>query len=218
MTGCICFFNLSLALGFSHAWAVTNPDQISVFFPALEGPGNLGRNVSTVLSLQLAQTTRRYPWPENPQRHEFGEGIIRYSVLPLEQLNHKTSTEVAERRDLRAQMTVWGRTYFYGDDVIAEVNITLPQYRIAPSFSCAKTDTLKCDYRQKNFEIWHITRDETLMNPCSSLMCLEGVSVFRLSCLNPKWLSSLVKLPVSPSTIKLAVGHRLVLPIHNSVL
>lgn len=148
----------------SRAMAVTNPDQISVFFPALEGPENLGLNVSTVLSLQLAQTTRRYPWPDNPENHEFGEGMIRYSVAPLEKLTHSAANEAAQNRDLRAQLAIWGRTYRYGVDVIAEVNVTLPHYRLAPSFGCLRTDTVKCDYRQKNFEIWQIKRDGNLFS------------------------------------------------------
>ena len=64
-----------LVLWSTQVLAVQNPDQITVFFPAFDGPGKLGLNVSTVLSLQLAQTTRRYPWPDNPKQHNFGEGM-----------------------------------------------------------------------------------------------------------------------------------------------
>ena len=55
---------------------VYNPDQITVFVPAFDGPGMLGRNVSTVLLLQIAQTSRRLPWPDNPEGHDFGEAMI----------------------------------------------------------------------------------------------------------------------------------------------
>ena len=145
-----------LALYSTHSFAVHNPDQITVYFPAFEGPGTLGLNVSTVISLQLAQTTRRHPWPNNPNNHDFGEGMIRWSATPL--VNHTISamTEVAQSNDLAAQIVVAGKTNNFGKDVIVELDILLPKYRPAPSEGCMSNKPQRCDYRQKNFEIWRV--------------------------------------------------------------
>lgn len=141
------------------SFAVQNPDQITVYFPAFEGPGKLGLNVSTVLSLQLAQTTRRYPWPDNPRQHDFGEGIIRWSVVPLEHYSVSEMTEAAQNYNLLAQIVVAGKVRRFGRDVVVELDIVLPEYRQAPSTGCSNSSTTKCDFRQNNFEIWKTNID-----------------------------------------------------------
>jgi hypothetical protein len=152
-----------LALYNSLSLAVQNPDQITVFFPAFEGPGKLGLNVSTVLSLQLAQTTRRHPWPHNPEHHDFGEGIIRWSSEPLATSSISDVMKIAQANNLLAQIVVAGNAVNYGKDVVVDLNIALPEYRRAPSTGCSASGDAKCDFRQKNFEVWQIKLDDRVV-------------------------------------------------------
>lgn len=140
----------------NNSYAVHNPDQITVYFPAFKGPDNLGRNVSTVLSLQLAQTTRRMPWPKNKNNHDFGEGIIRWNAKPLENDSVTGLIDAAQRSNLLAQIVVAGKVRRFVDDYVVELDIVLPEYKQAPSVNCAGLTNTKCDYRTKNFEIWTI--------------------------------------------------------------
>lgn len=149
-----------LALYNSLSFAVQNPDQITVFFPAFQGPGKLGLNVSTVLSLQLAQTTRRHPWPHNPEHHDFGEGMIRWSAEPLARSSVSEMMKIAQSNNLLAQIVVAGKANRYGKDVVVELDIALPEYRRAPSSGCSGSGDIKCDQRQKNFEVWQIDLDD----------------------------------------------------------
>jgi hypothetical protein len=147
---------LLLTLLCSASYAVQNPDQITVFFPAFEGPEKLGLNVSTVLSLQLAQTTRRSPWPNNPENHNFGEGLIMWSHVPLDHYSISEMTKAAQKDNLLAQIVVAGKARRYGNDVVVELDVVIPKYRRAPSWGCASSGNIECDYRQKNFEQWQI--------------------------------------------------------------
>ncbi len=147
---------LLLMLWSTASFAVQNPDQITVFFPAFEGPGKLGLNVSTVLSLQLAQTTRRHPWPENPKDHDFGEGMIRWSAVPLENYSVSEMTKVAQSNNLLAQIVVAGKAKRYGRNVVVELDIVLPKYRKAPSLGSSNSGNNKRDFRENNFELWQI--------------------------------------------------------------
>lgn len=145
-----------LVLWSTQVLAVQNPDQITVFFPAFDGPGKLGLNVSTVLSLQLAQTTRRYPWPDNPKQHNFGEGMIRWSAIPLAHYSITEMTKTAQSYDLLAQIVVAGKASHYGKDVVVELDIVIPKYQRASSSGCLSAGHNKCDFRQKNLEVWRI--------------------------------------------------------------
>ncbi len=145
---------LLLASAISHA--VNNPDQITVYFPAFQGPEHLGLNVSTVLSLQLAQTTRRMPWPNNPDKHDFGEGIIRWSAEPLDSYAVQGLVEAAQRKNLLAQIVVAGTVRRFAGNFVVELDVVLPEYKVAPSMNCASLADTKCDYRTKNFEVWKI--------------------------------------------------------------
>jgi len=154
---------LLLILWSTAGFAVQNPDQITVFFPAFEGPGKLGLNVSTVLSLQLAQTTRRYPWPENPKNHDFGEGIIRWSATPLENYSVSEMTKVAQRNNLLAQIVVAGKAKRYGKDVVVELDIVLPKYSKLPSLRSSNSGNYKRDFRERNFELWQIKLEDRVI-------------------------------------------------------
>lgn len=134
---------------------VVNPDEITVYFPALIGEKFLGRNVATVLLLQLMQTFRIAPWPRNPQGHHFGSGMVRWSEDPLSIPTHREATVAATRLNLLAQIVVWGTTRYFGKDVVADVNVTVPLYAMPGACDGAH---LPCDFRTVNFERWTIDR------------------------------------------------------------
>jgi hypothetical protein len=145
--------------------AQINPDQITVFFPAFVGDANLGRNVSTVLSLQLAQTTRKHPWPDNPDKLDFGRGMIKWSPNAFSITQHQAVLSMAQQHKLLAQMVVLGNTQQFGSNVVVEVEVLLPGYQ--PAYKgCQPNSGLPCDYRQKNLESWPIQcGQQTLYTP-----------------------------------------------------
>lgn len=127
-----------------RAAALVNPDQITVYAPAFEGPDALGRNVATILQLQLWHSFRRMPWPDNPDDHDFGQAVIVWDASPLPELDHASAETAARRLDLLAQMVIWGRAYPYGGGVAVQANITLPSYQ---------------DFREASFERWRVELD-----------------------------------------------------------
>ncbi|MBL3611246.1 tetratricopeptide repeat protein [Rhodovulum sulfidophilum] len=131
-----------------------NPDQINILFYALGGSSNLGRNVATVLSLQLAQTGRQFPWPDNRESHDFNRTALVYDSAPLAPPTHEAAVAAASDLMATAQIVVWGATYRYGGAVLADLNVTLPMFTPAGT-SCARSH-LPCDFRQANFESWTI--------------------------------------------------------------
>ncbi|HEX5793234.1 MAG TPA: hypothetical protein VFY01_08130, partial [Rheinheimera sp.] len=144
---------LWLAASLLPAWAQNNPDQITVFFPAFGGDNTLGRNVSTVLSLQLAQTTRKSPWPDNPEKLDFGRGMIKWSAETLNLKQQQLAVGMAQQQKLLAQMVVLGNTQQFGSNVVVEVEVLLPHYQ--PAYQgCSGNNKLPCDYRRQNFELW----------------------------------------------------------------
>ncbi|WP_166839925.1 hypothetical protein [Rheinheimera pleomorphica] len=130
-----------------------NPDQITVFFPAFGGDTTLGRNVSTVLSLQLAQTTRKAPWPDNPNKLDFGRGIIKWSPDSLNLTQQDVAIRTAQQAKLLAQMVVLGSTQRFGNNVVVEVEVLLPRYQAAYP-GCSSNSRLPCDYRKQHLELW----------------------------------------------------------------
>jgi hypothetical protein len=138
-----CWLGLALAgaMAPGRASALVNPDQITVYAPAFEGPGALGRNVATILQLQLWHSFRRMPWPRNPENHDFGPAVIVWGPEPLPGLDHDHAESAAQRFDLLAQMAIWGRAYPYGGGVAVQANITLPAYQ---------------DFREAHFERWRV--------------------------------------------------------------
>ena len=111
----------------------------------------------------MAQTTRRYPWPDNPNNSDFGEGIIRWSSVPLEHNSVFGMTEAAQKYNLLAQIVVAGKVRRFGRDFIVELDIALPKYRRAPSTGCSDSINMKCDFRQNNFEIWQANLDDGIV-------------------------------------------------------
>ncbi|MBZ9610538.1 hypothetical protein [Rheinheimera maricola] len=146
-------------------WAQPNPDQITVFFPAFGGENTLGRNVSTILSLQLAQTTRKAPWPDNPDKLDFGRGMIKWSADSLNLTQQPTAIRLAQQTKLLAQMVVLGNTQRFGSNVVVEVEVLLPHYQAAYP-GCTNQSSLPCDYRKQNFELWPLQcQQQTLYTP-----------------------------------------------------
>ena len=101
------------------------------------------------------QTFRIAPWPRNPEGHDFGSGMVRWSEDPLNIPTHREATFAATRLNLLAQIVVWGTTRFFGDDVVADVNVTVPLYAAPGECDRAR---LPCDFRAVNFERWTIDR------------------------------------------------------------
>ncbi len=114
-------------------------DQISLLAPSFvsETPA-LGRNVSTVLGLQVWRTLRQAPTP-NPKELHFGDGAVYWSPDTPPPLSHAEAESRARRIAVLAQMVFWGETFRYADAVIVEPHLSLPRYR---------------DFRVRRNELW----------------------------------------------------------------
>jgi len=132
--------------GISNA---TASDQITLFIPAFEGPGELGKNVATILNLRTWSTFRRKPWPNNPDNLDFGKGLVIWDPNPLQQQSHNDAERQAKELSVLAQIVLWGKAYAYGDGVAVQANISIPRYR---------------DFRQNQHERWQVSiNGETLV-------------------------------------------------------
>jgi hypothetical protein len=101
----VLIFSL-VPLGMTHAI-----DQITLYVPAFQGPGALGRNVTTILNLQVWQTFRHTPRPSNPEKLDFGIGLVIWDTRPLNESSHRDAEERAMALEMSAQMTMWGKVY-----------------------------------------------------------------------------------------------------------
>ena len=117
-------------------------DQITLFIPGFEGPGALGRNVATVLNLQIWHTFRRAPWPNNPENLDFGRGLIIWDNRPLKSQSHREAEQMAKDIRILAQMVLWGKAYRYGNGVVVQTNLSIPAYN---------------DFRDNQLEVWRIS-------------------------------------------------------------
>lgn len=152
------------AFVFCNSTRVLNPDEISVYFPAFSGPKEIGVKVSTVLSLKLAQTSRKHPWPNNPLKHDFGDGMLIWGVEPLFEQSYKALSQASQLPKVLAQIAVSGTAKYYGNDIIVETVIALPKYKKAPSLLCTETSNNLCDYRTRNFEMWQFSKNNFALN------------------------------------------------------
>ena len=130
-----------VALLIATGQAYGGVDEIRLYIPSFQGPGDLGRNVATVLNLQIWRTLRREPWP-NPQSLDFGGGLIVWGPNPLDESSHREAERKAMEDHIWAQMTLWGEAFSYGDGVITQTYLSIPAFE---------------DYRENKFEIWRIT-------------------------------------------------------------
>lgn len=151
------------------------PSCVNAFIPAFEGPQPLAQNVANILTLQLWRTLRKAPTP-NPKKLEFGSG----QVTPGERLS-KQSSVVAEMaaRDLDAQMTLWGYAENYGNGVVAQAYLSLPNYEDhrhrRPEFwrlRLADSDIV-ADLPRRQFEITPIVLRSQLVQRYSSPTALQ---------------------------------------------
>ncbi len=96
--------------------------RVALYIPAFEGEDALGRNVATVLNLQIWQTLRKAPFP-NPQRISFGEGMVIWDDVPLSSQTHEGAVEAA--REFGTDMVLWGKAWRYGDGVAVQAYLTI---------------------------------------------------------------------------------------------
>ena len=109
--------------------AATEPDQITLFIPAFDGPGALGRNVATVVNLRIWSTLRRKPWPNNPNNLDFGRGLIVWSPEPLSSASYAEAERQVRSPDILGQLCLWGKATHYGDGVVVQTNLSIPDYQ-----------------------------------------------------------------------------------------
>lgn len=135
-------FGCGLLAALGSGPASAEPDQITLFIPAFEGPGALGLNVATVLNLRIWSTMRRKPWPHNPDNLDFGRGLIIWSPEPLGVHTHTAAEAHARDLNTLAQLTLWGKAYPYGGGVVVKAQLSIPDYR---------------DFRTQRNERWEVT-------------------------------------------------------------
>ena len=59
----------------ANAIADPTTDEIRLYVPAFDGPGSLGKNVATILNLQIWRTLRKEP-DKDPKGEDFGRGMM----------------------------------------------------------------------------------------------------------------------------------------------
>jgi hypothetical protein len=96
---------------------------VTLFVPAFDGPGSLGRNVATILNLQVWQTLRKAPFP-NPSNVTFGDGLVLWDDKPLSPHTHDQAVRAA--RDSAADLVLWGTASRYGSGVVVQSYLTMP--------------------------------------------------------------------------------------------
>jgi hypothetical protein len=115
-------------------------DEIRLFIPAFEGQGSLGKNVATVLNLQIWQTLRSAPYP-NPENLYFGKGKIMWDTSPLAVQSHLESEKAAMDFEIWAQFVLWGTAFEYGTGVVVQAYLSIPEYE---------------DFREAHHEVWEV--------------------------------------------------------------
>ena len=133
---------------FGNAYA--DIDEIRLYIPAFEGPDSLGKNVATILNLQIWRTLRREP-DRYPQGEDFGRGMIVWGVTPLEEGSHVGAEVAATKDNIASQFVLWGETFPYGNGVISQTYLSIP------IFSNYQRDGMVLDdHRDNYFEIWKL--------------------------------------------------------------
>lgn len=129
----------TLACSIVPTATATATDTVTLYVPALQSarPG-LGFAVSAVIGLQVWQTLRKAPSP-NPRGLAFGEGVVIWDPTSAGVTSHDAADAAARKADVGAQLVLWGEAYEFGDDVVVQLNLTLPRYH---------------DFREQTPEIW----------------------------------------------------------------
>jgi hypothetical protein len=101
---------------------LAQPRPLTLLVPPFESSSSLGRNVSTVLNLQVWQTLRKAPSP-NPLRLSFGDGMVTWSDQPLPSQTHEAAARSARQND--ADIVLWGRAFPYGSGAVVQPYLTI---------------------------------------------------------------------------------------------
>lgn len=135
------FFSVGLIFFLIQTSAIATPvsDEIRILIPVFNGPEKLGFNVTTFINLQVFKTLRKVPTP-NPKKMDFGHGMVVSNEIQLPEQKHQAASEFAAKFDVLAQMVLWGKVWKYGEGLIVQAYLTIPQYK---------------DYRENSFEVWH---------------------------------------------------------------
>lgn len=141
---------------------VKHNDEIRIYFPKVDGPDAVSHNITTVLSLSLAQTMRKKPWPDNPNNNAFGDSKIIVDQTKLPEHSQESALDIAQSPRIMAQLVIWGKAYSYANDVLVDVNITLPKFQ-SNDQRCNRSNIHACDYREHNYEYWKIPIDNDLL-------------------------------------------------------
>ena len=139
-------FHAAYALAFFLFVASTPSaeDDISLLVPSFQSDqGALGRAVSTYLGLQIWATL---VWARGEQ--SFGHGNVFWGPALTSPPSFNTAEFRAKSRAVLAQLVLWGEAFEYGDGVIAESHLSLPQYK---------------DFREHNNEIWSVNIGDTTL-------------------------------------------------------
>lgn len=115
-----------------------------LYIPAFEGPEALGTNVATILNLQIWQTFRRAPSP-NENELDFGHAGIIWDPNELPAQSHSAAEKELRSWDVLGQMVLWGKAYRYGDGVVVQPRLSLPLYD---------------DGRERHYDLWQIDLDD----------------------------------------------------------
>ena len=132
------------------ATAKADVDEIRLFVPAFKGPNNLGKNVATILNLQVWRTLRMEP-DRDPQGENFGLGMIVWSESSLANASHVFAEETATSDNISSQFVLWGETFPYGNGMITQTYLSIPV------FGHYERDGMKLnDFRDNYYEIWKL--------------------------------------------------------------
>lgn len=111
-------------------------DLVTLYMPAFEGQEALGKNVATILNLEIWQTLRKAPTP-NPKKLNFGRGLVVWDTQTLREQNFRTAEEfsregvkISSGERVYPQLVLWGKARRFGDGVVIESFLTIP-----PSFA-----------------------------------------------------------------------------------
>lgn len=117
----IAFLSLCAAAGTLRA--VEEP-QIHILVPRFDGIPNIGGSVATVLNLELWRTMKASPKVNGV----LFSGRVSWSPEALPEQSHISAEEVAQKPHVTAQMVLWGKAWEFGNGVVAQTYLSLPNY------------------------------------------------------------------------------------------
>ncbi len=130
-----------------------NTDLIRVLFPSFSGEQGIGENIATVLRLSLRKTSS--------SQGKDDVAFFEWERKQIDPATHRQAIVYATPSPSEyAQIVVWGRVEPYAEDVIANINITIPEYSDVPISLCGRPDMPPCDYRNEHLEVWKVEWEE----------------------------------------------------------